>query len=511
MDIEDPAAEITTARPLNQQVSSDATFALIKRWLSECHTSHLSCHLDRKGFIPTRLIKISADSGNPFVYLIETGPSDTMAWCSLSYVWGGDQLVKTTRNSLTRHKAGLALSTLPLTIRDAIIVAHNLSVHYIWVDSLCIIQDEQQDLARELKVMPQVYQHALLTISAGSANSVLKGFLQDRLIFYDRFHPFKLNYVSSSGRCGSLLMTSNHSPDVPNPLDLRGWTYQEKLLSIRNLRYTTTNVEWICRTCRRTEGDGIPRNAFSAANIVVETDVPCIEGCALQPWWRMVTAYSARHLTFPSDKLLAISALAHVYQSSTRLTYLSGLWKESLPQDLCWSVSESCPRTCRPGEFRAPSWSWAAVDGEIKMWMHEFMPSTIEINVDGVEVEGFLGSSASLIKSSFGQVTDTIIIIKGKTAPAVWHWDKQLIVLEGEKFLAHADALEDNAKNVLVLVLLVAEPNWENSPGTKRCGLLLSAVGTDTYRRVGFFECLNFHTDCNRVFSKFETRTIRLV
>jgi hypothetical protein len=107
-------------------------------------------------------------------------------WATLSYSWGGDQPHKTTRHNLERYVEAISLADMPQTIQDAVNVCRQLDISYIWIDSLCIVQGDSDDLSRELAQMPRIYQGSLVTIYAASARSVTEGFLQRRQFHYKK-------------------------------------------------------------------------------------------------------------------------------------------------------------------------------------------------------------------------------------------------------------------------------------------------------------------------------------
>jgi hypothetical protein len=132
-------------------------------------------------FVPTRLLKIELDDdGQVVARLVDVFSDAHTKWAALSYVWGGDQEFKTTVSSTSAMREPFSVQRLPQTLRDAVTVCRGLELDYLWADCLCIIQDDADDLAQELAIMPQIYQRAWVTISASTASNVSEGFLHDR-------------------------------------------------------------------------------------------------------------------------------------------------------------------------------------------------------------------------------------------------------------------------------------------------------------------------------------------
>ena len=88
-------------------------------------------------------------------------------YIALSHCWGKAPIVRTTKDTLSRRRQGIDTSLLPPAFQDAILIARRLEVRYLWIDSLCIIQDDELDWQTESAKMSTIYQNALLTISAG--------------------------------------------------------------------------------------------------------------------------------------------------------------------------------------------------------------------------------------------------------------------------------------------------------------------------------------------------------
>ncbi|EEU45276.1 uncharacterized protein NECHADRAFT_8562, partial [Fusarium vanettenii 77-13-4] len=144
------------------------TFGSIRKWLGECVDGHPECPGDTPRELPTRLIMVSPVEAEPSARLCET-LGKTGQYCALSYCWGGDQVHKTTREKYAAYLQELPYEGLPQTIRDAFQVARSVGVGYIWIDSLCIVQDDKEDVAREMAKMFQIYFNSCFTISAASA------------------------------------------------------------------------------------------------------------------------------------------------------------------------------------------------------------------------------------------------------------------------------------------------------------------------------------------------------
>ncbi|EGO51640.1 hypothetical protein NEUTE1DRAFT_32005, partial [Neurospora tetrasperma FGSC 2508] len=313
-------------------------------------------------------------------------------WCALSYVWGGDQPVKTTKETLAAHYDGIPFDALPKTIQDAVRVCRGLAIPYLWIDALCIIQGDEQDLRRELGKMPEIYQHATVTISAAWSTKADDGFLYRRGYWYQFCPPIKLQEKEKRAKTTMEGYAYEKRVWESDPINSRAWTYQEYALSQRVLLYRSTLLEWSCRTVSDSYGLLEPSTLAGKADHHYQPDLqldPDPEpffalSSSHQSWSDIVMEYSSRHLSFASDKLRALSAIAQVYHRETGKEYLAGLWREDLPLALCWFAmpqtsynsttnasendnldSEPSPEKIlqkRPTGNRGPSWSWASID-----------------------------------------------------------------------------------------------------------------------------------------------------
>lgn len=348
--------------------------------------------------LPTRLV----DCTDPAHPRLATTDGSRGQYVTLSYVWGEDQPHRTTTSNISTYTAGIDASRLPQTIRDAIHVTHALDVQYLWADSLCIIQDSTEDKQRELGRMHLVYRHAYVTIVAANARKVSEGFLQVRPAppREDTFpficppprpptpaeHPIP-NSSASTPQVGTVHISPTSDPgrgydlELYNinsePISARGWCLQEYFLSPRALIFTSETLQFRCRTATHNVGDSYyePKHERRLPDMLFHSTPPRLEPgtkgwlSVHAGWTTLVKDYTRRTVGVPSDKLVACGALAQEFQRVLSSDYLVGLWRTSLLHDLLWSVDEFANvQTSRPAAFRAPSWSWAAINGEVLTW-----------------------------------------------------------------------------------------------------------------------------------------------
>jgi hypothetical protein len=297
-------------------------------------------------------------------------PRHSVKYIALSYCWGEDNSMRLTRADLDTWQQAIVISQLPKTLQDAIISTRLLGFEYLWVDRICIVQDDPVDIRQELAAMPEVYQHATLTLSASSAHSSDEGFLHTSTATYQRLDQslVMLRYRCSDMRYGRAILTrlmdQDNPVDTKSPVDYRAWIMQEQMLSTRLVQFRSDQIQWICKCSSVKQWhDGVE----------VRTEAKD-KGKFYEPrdmyfdwaWTSIVVDYTQRALGVQTDKLIALAAIVQDISirvnESTR--YLAGIWQHQLPNNLMWRV---CGENTglRPSSYRAPSWSWASVDGRI--------------------------------------------------------------------------------------------------------------------------------------------------
>lgn len=335
--------------------------------------NHTTCCSNRgETRLPNRVLEIGTSSNS--VRLLETNNCIGRYAC-LSHCWGGFQPLKTTTDSLEAHKSIIAWDTIPKTFQDAIKVARSFDLDYIWIDSLCIVQDDKADWIRESKEMCSIYENSQLTIAATSAPNPTAGlFLEDRT-------RHEICGTTSTGTDFQLIVCQvdlSHPNDISNmdesgcswPLLKRAWVFQERMLSPRVLHFGKNEFIWECRQCTRCECETGGHNQLEDQKKAHHELLSQPTTANLVKLWQgLVETYSSLSLTFGSDKFPALSGLAQqMAKMRPQATYLAGLWSDSLETDLLWinpsTLYDLKPKPM-PAEWQAPSWSWASFNARV--------------------------------------------------------------------------------------------------------------------------------------------------
>jgi hypothetical protein len=351
---------------------------MIQSWLKECQENHdkvcvttISGRVldeSQPNALPTRVLDVEAGDSSK-IRLVQTDGLQGR-YVALSHCWGPPEKrpLRTVGSNIGSHLAGIPVSSLPKTFRDAVAVTRFLGIRYLWIDSLCIIQDNTADWTHEAARMGRVYELACLTIAASSARDSTEG------LFFDIASPdapLSLPYpipgqpeqLGSIYLRGSLKQPSKYYQKLP--LSTRGWVTQEAILSRRIAYFTDTGPAWNC--------------VFS------ETDVKTHDGSTFQEgtlprgshgWHGMVMEYCSRSLTYVSDKPVALQGIEERMGECVH-----GCRQWAIPDDLVWH--KKYHRRAQRDNFNRPavlqdlpSWSWASTMGELEFFSVSYSEET---------------------------------------------------------------------------------------------------------------------------------------
>lgn len=367
---------------------SQETFAFIYEWLQEClkaHTCSSQYIRDGDRFAALDGIRFLSILGSKVVLVENTYPK---RYACLSHCWGSVEMLKTTKASIANHSTrGVLISALPQTFHDAIYTCRTLGVSHIWIDSLCIVQDDLQDWSTQASRMADVYENSFFTIAATSAKDAAEGlfhmtnpqFRGAGLPGYPDIHIWRIP-PNPSGQFPERLGDSGPRHDPEDwPLLKRGWTYQELALSPRTIHFGEQEVFWQCQQSYERQCSTIPFQPISgfAHHSLRSAEVEGLgQGYMQRQWYTAVQKYSSRELTFDKDRLPAIAAIAErisTFRPNDR--YLAGLWESTVLFDLIWYSPDPISDITRGNigtHVHIPTWSWAILRNEVRWpWSHD--------------------------------------------------------------------------------------------------------------------------------------------
>lgn len=215
------------------------------------------CCSTASGFLPTRVIDVG--NGNaPTVRLCVPKeerlckapgkPGGNQRFIALSHRWGDSNTNDsycTLKRNVSERKVGIGLCNLPKTFQDAVTITRELDVQYLWIDSLCIIQDDVEDWGQEATLMEDVFSSAYCVLAASCSSGISDGFLKGpsarKSVMVSELDPplYICEFIDDFDR--QVLQAD---------LNKRGWVLQERALARRTIHFAKEQTYWEC-------GDGV--------------------------------------------------------------------------------------------------------------------------------------------------------------------------------------------------------------------------------------------------------------
>lgn len=520
-------------RLLDPSTSGDACFTVAAEWLDTCKRQHAKCysHLDFSTVVPTRLIDVGETGNNSLIQLCATKSSKNYEYLTLSHCWGKSWRLRLTEGLLEEFLGGIAIDRLARTFRDAIDITQRLGFRYIWIDCLCIVQDSVDDWATESAKMAGIYGNGVCNIAAAASSDSDGGCFVDRNPF--EVQPLRLQFDELSGAhksfrdpaCIFADNVENTWEEVGGSLDERGWILQEIVLAPRTLYYGRKQLYWECRSARSCEvwptGDQTFGRTWSDIGLREKTVLEIehlrdeeeeigwsesYTSLLYSRWESLVERYSMKELTYGADKLIALSGLADMFMSRTGDQYLAGLWKGDLLHGLAWKTV-SYREGCRPGltrsNFRAPTWSWASIDGVIQYPVRKVEVLRACAKVLGVDI--FLAG-----ESQTGQLRGARLQVLGPVKTATWvpappfgHYGMQLVCPgypnDRDLLMRLYPDTECDALEMTVRCLQLGRQSRGQSQRILGLVMVPSGEQNGEYRRIGSFQTPGSHYDEDHV------------
>lgn len=435
--------------------NSETSRAIVAEWLDQCVNAHPTCNslLNKVASRPSRVLDCSTGTPRLLVVRDDTPP---FQYATMSHCWGGHVPLRLLSDNIDDLQVELPVAQLSQSFRDAIQVLHWLGLSYLWIDSLCIVQDSLQDWEKESALMAEVYSNSHCNIAAAHAADGTQGCFTERDPRLVKPLKVDLSWGLNPGVYYGVHAEVWQHNVMETPLNSRAWVCQERYLAPRNLFFGKTQLFWECYDCSACET--FPVGLPPGVTRMVKFSDPHTSGAAvrhqrrlseapelnaLSLWGEIVEQYSKGQLTFPGDKLVALSRLASRMQKHVQSDYLSGLWRTHLPAQLLWEIKMDAPGE-RLEFYTAPSWSWASVHGVIEQACVIDHTDDFVLKVQEAQTQN-VGEA-----NPFGQVKAGYIRARGYLAKAGVHVEHASYYLVSYRIFIHdkevGDAVIENYK-----------------------------------------------------------------
>jgi len=345
----------------------DEKLATIQSWMQECHSRDGHSDCKPVPYAPLRLIAISPDD-RPLKLVRRDSTINPTKYAALSYCWGKSLQLRTTKATLSRFTEEIPSELIPKTWTDAIHIAQALRIPHIWIDALCIVQDDEAEWEHEAGHMSEIYQGSALTIAAVQSADSFQGCfpsnadgLENGELFF-RTRPDGLN-----GRSNLVRFYRNdirNSTANGTAISNRGWTLQEQLLSPRLVHCMQPEIHWQCRAGYQTQS-GLSfelAGALKGSNILVpHHDLRTGDQQYRSAWRRIIESYSLREFSYSQDRIPAIAGITRYLSTALDDVSILGLWRKSFAKDLAWLRGGGPPQMSDTAGL--PSWTWLTCQG----------------------------------------------------------------------------------------------------------------------------------------------------
>lgn len=485
-----------------RQNTPDEVVGTAQKWIAQCLELDELCDPPDNPTLPTRVVEVGNDDTS--VKLVETKGAKADYIC-LSHCWGLEQIITTENSTFEDRKKGIPWNKLSKTFQDAIILTRKLGFKYIWIDSLCIIQDDAQDWDIESAKMASVYSNGYLTLAATHSTNGRGGLFsdiydfevsgttpdgEDYVVFFrERIdHHFEMGINEDRSQLG-------FSTALYHPLLTRAWVYQERMLSARVLHFTRYEIFYECRSSLQCECGNI---GYEGTSNITEMPIIKVEhGYALHEahdneeyeeefsylrarlWRTMVSSYTALFLTKSKDRLPAIGGLAKHMAVRRKSRYLAGLWEDTLNDDLLWTIQATSKyKKPRPYPRNAPTWSWASVETYCHYWDPILFSSSEDVADERKPYQHLSKILDCEVKWSavdeFGSIKDGSVTISGLLAKGVLERDTE--TRKGMEYINHYVSFPSARLPMRADYLLDHNDSGKTSPGTEVFCLRMSRL-----------------------------------
>ncbi|KAK1501081.1 HET domain-containing protein [Colletotrichum abscissum] len=529
-DDSDPLSASITGRCLRKNPTVDSISDQVGKWLRDCDREHvqLRCCVGER-CLPTRVLDVGIDDKQTYIKLYEARDA-CGKYAALSYMWGqGKDHFRTTMASLEEHKEGIITATMPQTFQDAVTMTRKLGIRYLWIDALCIVQDDIADWSREASTMGDVYSNAYIVFSVLKSSDNGVGFLGP-----PETPPYASCTSTAAGMTATLYVCaiprtqacylSSEDYVWDEPLSKRGWTLQERWLAPRLVHFGSQQMSFECNAYFLCQDGTKFSGRYSDARKdwdTVEEDERALR--ASTEWTELVTEYSLRKLTRGTDKLPAISGIARMIAGQINDQYVAGLWRKAMIEGLSWECTEPDQAATH---YQAPSWSWASLNGPISQQSFGNLMGDNGLEVTIASLSRVLDCVITPKgEDPYGEVLTGSLKMEGlfKTiGPVDCHTETKVkLHLKGipgavsEMKFDTTESAREASNATLSWFMLFQMTQMHEKPGAKlhmhQEGIVIIPTGDGSYRRLGKLRIDYATWGDNKLGINFETRNVVIV
>jgi hypothetical protein len=256
---------ISPRTPISGHPLSAQALNWVSDTLKQCEVDHVSCRRAARPLLPKRVLLLNDDGNAKITARLFEPINQRSSYIALSHCWGKHQNCITTKKNIAKRIAGVPWKQIPQTFREVMQLALKLGFRYIWIDSLCIIQDDAEDWQVQSALMSEIYQNAVMTLAATSSNGDNEGCCTKNA---HRTPDIEIALPEDVGTCRIGVRRPLDHFDAQTadglldhfPLLTRGWAFQERLLSPRVLHICESELVWECREASKCECGGLSQD-----------------------------------------------------------------------------------------------------------------------------------------------------------------------------------------------------------------------------------------------------------
>jgi hypothetical protein len=424
----------------------DQARQIIRRWLETCDQAHPHCRL-RDTRLPNRILDLSREP----IRLVQNDGTMHGTYMTLSHCWGQDESIPpatTTFRNIRQRQNGISTIELGTLFNDFVSLAQGLGASFVWIDSLCIVQDDPEDWAREALQMARVYSNSALNIAATSAANSTYGLFERRyspaqyvnMAARQTFPaiPLRTYELESRGRWprkvwasfshdithGRLWENFVNGQERDEPLLDRAWVLQERLLSPRTIHFCASEMAWECRKscmCECTGSHAVTRIADGEdKGYGFKKEFSDIQlGLASSPaahdaWLKVVEVYANLALSNSMDRYYACAGIAETFSVVLGANFSYGIWESDIARGLYWTPFSYSPRhfTRLP---LLPSWSWMSPTSDFSGSTASYRGLSSFTRNMHLRIHHFQSGS----RVHFGPMEEGILQVSGETMEAI--------------------------------------------------------------------------------------------